>query len=254
MLPIASQVEDGLAVKTIRFEDSLSASPGQFVMVWVPGVDEFPMSVSYTGKRFGFTYQILGEGTKALASKKPGDLIGVRGPYGRGFSVAGKNLMVVAGGLGMAPIAPFVELAVEHKSSVEIVIGAKSATKLLFEKRAGAAGAKVHIATDDGSKGFKGFASDLAASLLQKGRFDSMYTCGPEPMIAKVLLLASQKGVPLQASLERLMKCGIGVCDSCAIDGKHVCRDGPVFSDTDLLGFSDLGRAKLDACGRKVQI
>lgn len=253
MLAIARHVDDAPAVKTVRFEESMLAAPGQFVMVWVPGVDEFPMSVSFIGEQFGFTYQILGDGTKALAKSKPGDIIGIRGPYGRGFSIKGKRLLMVAGGLGMAPVAPFVEQAVEHGSSVDLVIGAKSAANLLFEKRAGDAGAKVHISTDDGSKGFRGFASDLAAELM-KERFDAAYACGPESMIVKVLGTATDRMVPLQASLERLMKCGIGVCDSCAIDGKHVCRDGPVFSDKELMTFGDFGRAKLDASGRKMQI
>jgi dihydroorotate dehydrogenase electron transfer subunit len=254
MLTIAEHTDDAPSVKTIRFEESMTAAPGQFVMVWVPGVDEFPMSVSYVGERYGFTYQILGEGTKILAAKTPGDMIGIRGPYGHGFSIKGKRLLMVAGGLGMAPIAPFAEQAVEHRASVDLVIGAKSAANLLFEKRAVDAGAKVHIATDDGSKGSRGFASDIAAVLLQKEAFDAIYTCGPEPMIVKVLQTASMKGLPVQASLERLMKCGIGICDSCAIDGKHVCRDGPVFSEKDLRALTDLGRAKLDATGRKVHI
>jgi len=254
MMPIATHVNDTPAVKTIRFEESIIAAPGQFVMVWVPSVDEFPMSVSYIGEQFGFTYQILGEGTKALSAKKPGDIVGVRGPYGHGFSIKGKRLLMVAGGLGMAPIAPFVERAIEHKSSVDLVLGAKSSGNLLFEKRAVDAGAKVHIATDDGSRGFRGFASDLTASLLKGEAFDGIYTCGPEPMIVKVLEIATARRIPVQASLERLMKCGIGVCDSCAIDGRHVCRDGPVFSEKDLRDFGDLGRAKLDASGRKVPI
>ena len=254
MLSISEHVDDAPAVKTIRFDESMVAAPGQFVMVWVPGVDEFPMSVSYAGERFGFTYQILGDGTKALSAKRTGEILGVRGPYGHGFSIRGKRLLMVAGGLGMAPIAPFVEQAVEHKASVDLVIGAKSAANLLFEKRAVAAGARVHIATDDGTKGVKGFASDLAEALVKKEKFDAVYTCGPEPMIVKVLGIASARGIPVQASLERLMKCGIGICDSCAIDGRHVCRDGPVFSDNDLRSLTDLGRAKLDASGRKVHI
>ena len=254
MLMISDHVDDAPAVKTVLFQYPMVAAPGQFVMVWVPGVDEFPMSVSYVGDSFGFTYQILGDGTKALAAMKSGKVIGIRGPYGHGFSIRGKRLLMVAGGLGMAPIAPFVEQAIEHGSTVDLVIGAKSASNLLFEERASRAGARVHVATDDGSKGFKGFASDLAATLLEKEKFDWVYTCGPEIMMVKVLELATRKGIPVQASLERLMKCGIGICDSCAIDGKHVCKDGPVFSDKDLRVLSDLGRAKLDLSGRRVPV
>ncbi len=254
MLPISENADNAAGVKTIRFDAPMIAASGQFVMVWVPGVDEFPMSVSYVGERFGFTYQVLGEGTKALAAGKSGDLVGIRGPYGHGFSIKGKRSLMVAGGLGMAPIAPFVEQAIEHGSAVDLILGAKSAPNLLFERRAIDAGAKVHVATDDGTKGFAGFASDLAASIMQKEEFDAVYTCGPEIMMVKVLALADMRGVPVQASLERLMKCGIGICDSCALDGRHVCRDGPVFSDKDLHAFSEFGRAKLDLCGRRVRV
>ena len=254
MLLISEHIEDAPSVKTVMFDESMVAAPGQFVMVWVPGVDEFPMSVSYVGGRFGFTYQILGGGTQALSAMKPGDVIGVRGPYGRGFSIRGKRLLMIAGGLGMAPMAPLVEQAIGHGASVDLVIGAKSQANLLFEDRSSRSGAKVHVSTDDGTKGFRGFASDLAATLIQKERFDCIYTCGPEIMMVKVLGLAKKHGIPLQASLERLMKCGIGICDSCAIDGRHVCKDGPVFSDLDLESMSEFGRTKLDMTGRRVRV
>jgi dihydroorotate dehydrogenase electron transfer subunit len=223
-------------------------------MVWVPGVDEFPMSVSYSGKDFGITYQILGEGTKALSRIKAGDKIGIRGPYGNGFSFKGRKVLVVGGGVGMAPIAPLIDIAVRKKAKVDLVLGARSSMDLIFEKRASRAGAKVHVSTDDGSKGFKGFASDLAADLMEDYKPDQLYVCGPEKMIAKLAVLASKKNIPMQASLERHMKCGIGVCDSCAIDGVHVCKEGPVFSLDDLCRFEDLGKTKLDPAGRKVPV
>jgi len=254
MLKIKEHVQETPLIKTIRFYEWLEAVPGQFVMVWVPGVDEFPMSVSYNGNRFGITYQIIGEGTKALAEKKPGERIGVRGPYGKGFSISGKRLLFVAGGVGMAPIAPLVEQATSRGCSVDLVLGAKTSKELLFERRASKLGAKIHISTDDGTKGFKGFASDLAASVAANRKVNHIYTCGPEKMIVKVMELASRKKVPMQASLERIMKCGIGVCDSCALDGRHVCKDGPVFSLRELKSFEDFGWTKLDQSGRKVSV
>ncbi len=241
-------------MKTIRFKETLIATPGQFVMVWVPGVDEVPMSVSYTGDRCGITYQIVGDGTKALALKKPGDKIGMRGPYGKGFSIAGKRLLFVAGGAGMAPLAPLVETASARGATVDIVLGARTRQELLFESRAAVAGARMHVSTDDGSIGFKGLATELAQIVVSKHGFDCMYACGPEKMLVKLLTIATEKGIPMQASLERMMKCGIGICDSCAIDGAHVCRDGPVFGDKDLRRFQELGKSKLDPAGRKVPI
>ncbi|MGQ9588508.1 MAG: iron-sulfur cluster-binding protein, partial [Thermoplasmata archaeon] len=95
---------------------------------------------------------------------------------------------------------------------------------------------------------------DLAREILANGNFDTVYACGPEKMIVSLLELTRHRRVPMQASLERFMKCGIGICDSCAIDGLHVCRDGPVFSDTILRRFEDLGKTKLDAAGRRISI
>jgi len=228
--------------------------PGQFVMVWVPGIDEFPMSLSYSGDAFGITYQIIGEGTKALASKKVGDKVGIRGPYGKGFAIHGRRLLLVAGGAGMAPLAPLAEDAVAHKCSVDFVIGARTARELLFETRTAESGARIHISTDDGSKGFKGLATDLARTVVSKAQFECLYACGPERMVVGLLSIATEKGLPMQASLERIMKCGIGVCDSCAVDGKHVCRDGPVFKEVELRKFAELGKTKLDLCGRKTPV
>jgi len=238
----------------MRFKETLIATPGQFVMVWVPGVDEFPMSVSYAGDRCGITYQIIGEGTKALAQKKPGDKIGMRGPYGKGFSLVGKKLLFVGGGAGMAPLAPLVELASAKGATVDIVVGARTREELLFESRSAVAGARMHVSTDDGSIGFKGLATELTQIVVGKHNFDCMYACGPEKMLVKLLTIATEKGIPMQVSLERVMKCGIGICDSCAIDGMHVCRDGPVFSEKDLRRFEELGKSKLDAAGRKIPV
>ena len=241
-------------MKTIRFAEQLDGVPGQFVMVWVPGVDEFPMSLSYTGNRFGITYQIVGDGTRALSAKLPGDKIGIRGPYGNGFTAKGKNLLLVGGGAGMAPIGPLVELARSRKAKVDLVLAAKTRDELLFEKRSIRSGASVHVSTDDGTKGFKGLATELAESVMAKKKFDLICACGPEKMISKMLDIASKKKIPMEASLERLMKCGIGICDSCALDGKHVCKDGPVFLEKELRLIDEFGKTKLDAAGRKVPI
>jgi len=254
MLEIKEHIRETPLVRTIRFSEKLDAVPGQFVMVWVPGLDEFPMSVSYAGNRFGITYQIVGEGTKALATMRTGVKIGIRGPYGRGFTLDGRKILLVAGGAGMAPIAPLLEAASEKKITTDLVLGAKTKDELLFEKRASKAGAAVHISTDDGTKGFKGLATELAESVLVGKKFDRMYTCGPEKMAAKMAVIAARKRIPMEASLERIMKCGIGICDSCALDGRHVCKDGPVFSLKELKSFEEFGRTKLDQSGRKVPV
>lgn len=251
MFKVAGQTSETPSVKTVRLRGSMEGAPGQFVMVWVPGVDEFPMSLSYMGDDFGITYQVIGEGTKALAAAPQGGLIGVRGPYGNGFRIQGERILVVAGGLGIAPTAPLVETAAKEGLDVSLMLGARTADELLFEGRCSDAGAKVMISTDDGSKGRPGLVTSLAKSVMDSERFDSVYTCGPERMIAAMAGLCAEKGIPMQASIERIMKCGIGVCDSCAIDGRHVCKDGPVFELDELLGFEELGKTRLDRTGRR---
>ena len=254
MLRVAGHKSETASTRTMRFHGEMAADPGQFVMVWVPGVDEFPMSLSYMGGRFGITYQVVGDGTRALSKAAEGDVIGVRGPYGRGFALRGKRPLVVAGGAGIAPTAPLVEAAARGGLQVDLVLGARSAGELVFEQRCAVAGARVHVSTDDGSKGRRGLATELAADLIRRGGHDSVYVCGPERMIAGMVAICRAEGLPMQASVERIMKCGIGVCDSCALDGRHVCTDGPVFGLEELEGFGELGRTRLDRSGRKVGI
>ncbi len=254
MLTIHGHTDEIPNVRTILFKEKILSRPGQFVMVWVPGVDEFPMSASHTIPRLGVTYRILGPGTTALASRNPGDRIGIRGPYGRGFALKGNKILGIAGGLGMAPLAPFLELAITKGAAVDLVLGAKTAKEILFDGRMADAGVNVHISTDNGSAGFKGLATELANEVLSGQKFDCIYACGPEKMLVEVLALASPHNTPVQASLERYMKCGIGICDSCAVNGRHVCTDGPVFPDSELRTFSELGKTKLDPSGRRVSV
>jgi dihydroorotate dehydrogenase electron transfer subunit len=254
MFRVLGQTDEARSIRTVSLDGPLDGTPGQFVMVWVPGADEFPMSLSSIGARPAITYDIIGDGTRALAGLSAGSFLGIRGPYGRGFSVVGKRLLVVAGGTGMACLAPFVEMAAEQGSEVDVVLGARDKSKMFFEARARKAGATVHPCTDDGSWGKRALATELAAELMREESFDAMYSCGPEKMLIGLVRLAQEHRTEMQASLERIMKCGIGICDSCAIDGRHVCRDGPVFALSDLVSFKDLGIARRDLCGRKVPI
>ena len=150
-------------VKTITARFPGEMDPGQFFMIWIPEVDEIPMSVSYISKNIkGFTFKRIGDATNALFKLKKDDKIGIRGPYGNGFKLKGKKLLFVAGGTGAAMIAPTVETAIKNNSTSTVVLGAKSKNEIFFEKRLKDAGAEVLISTDDGSKGYQGLASDLA--------------------------------------------------------------------------------------------
>ena len=232
----------------------LDARPGQFVMVWVPGVDEFPMSVSSAGDNLTITYEVVGEGTRHLSSMQVGEKVGIRGPYGNGYRLLGEKVLVVAGGTGAASLCPLVEECAEAGIETDVVIGARTASRLLLVDRFKLTGAVVHIVTDDGSLGLKGLATDLAGDLMDEKDFDQIYTCGPEAMIANLVGLSRERATGMQASLERYMKCGIGVCDSCAIDGRHVCKDGPVFSGEMLSELTELARTRLDETGLRTKI
>lgn len=235
--------------KTFFFSNSCcsEAQPGQFVMVWIPGVDEIPMSLSVIGDRQAITVEATGEATQALHAMREGDKIGIRGPYGQGFTLYGNNHLFVAGGTGAAPLLPLIQ----QSSNATVLLGAQTADRLLFPDEI-AGSAALQVATDDGSRGHHGFVTDLLTDDM--AGYDGVYTCGPEPMMKKVLDWSQEPGVALEASLERYMKCGIGLCDACAIDGLHVCRDGPVFTGEVLASLDDFGRRKRAPSGKSVRL
>jgi dihydroorotate dehydrogenase electron transfer subunit len=250
---IDSRVENE-KIKTIFFNFPCEMVPGQFFMIWVPGVDEVPMSVSYIKENVkGITFKRVGEATNSLFQMENGDRVGIRGPFGTGFKIMGNSILFVGGGTGIAMLAPAVEEAIRKKISSTIVIGATKRDELFFEKRFEKCGCNVYVSTDDGSCGQKGYATDIAERLLSEGCFDSILTCGPEIMMKK--LHAISKGVNFQASLERYMKCGVGICGQCCIgEGLRVCVEGPVFDGSILGKIDDFGCFKRDSSGKRVSI
>ena len=235
-----------------RNEKLAQAKPGQFFMVWVPGVDEFPLAASYTSDgTFGITVEAVGDGTRALYNSKIGDRIGIRGPYGTGFEITGKNILLVCGGRGTIPLAGLAEDAAKKGVKIDAILGARSADKLLFKERLEKV-SDVAIATDDGSAGVKGFVTGIADEMLGKNKYDCVYTCGPEIMMFKLLAICDKKSVPMQASLERYMKCGIGICGSCACGKIRVCKKN-VLTSSELKEVKEFGAEKLDKAGRRVK-
>jgi dihydroorotate dehydrogenase electron transfer subunit len=140
----------------------------------------------------------------------------------------------------------------KEKSSA--IIGAKNEQELLFIDRIKKSCADLWISTDDGSLGYKGMASDLAEKLLAEEKFDLVITCGPEKMMKELAMFCIKNGIKFQASLERWMKCGVGICGSCCIDGMRVCTDGPVFDGELLKNFEEFGNFKREPSGKKVRI
>ncbi len=236
--------KDTSAIRTFVFDKTFVFQPGQFVMVWVPGVDEIPMALSSGNS---ITVQKVGDATGALFDMEPGQKIGVRGPFGNGFSKSEK-VLAIAGGLGAAPILPLARA----DSVMTLLLGARTENELLFLDQFDEC-TDVLIATDDGSLGHHGFVTALMDD-LNLAAYDRIAVCGPEVMMHSVLTKVAEKGLAhkTEFSLHRYMKCGVGVCGSCCIDpsGLRVCRDGPVFPG-DLLLKSEFGHYMRDASGRK---
>ncbi len=232
------------SVSTLWFDHHFSFNPGQFVMVWVPGIDEVPMALSSPSS---ITVQKAGDATSALLAVKEGGTIGIRGPFGNGFALKDETL-AIAGGVGAAPLLPLAMTGVVST----FILGARSAEELLFRKRLEEV-TELKIMTDDGSAGTKGF-SVQGMDGLSLERYSQVCVCGPEKMMSAVLIRLHGQGLEERGkfSLHRYMKCGCGVCGSCCIDpsGVRVCRDGPVFSGENLLE-SEFGHYSRDGSGRR---
>ncbi|MFX0070448.1 MAG: dihydroorotate dehydrogenase electron transfer subunit [Candidatus Hermodarchaeota archaeon] len=269
-------INDCKGVKTFLFtmkpddlNELLSPKPGQFVMVWVPGIDEVPMSISGCNAKgqWAITVKNVGECTQALHELKIGDYIGIRGPLGNYFELPpdkNKKIFLIGGGIGIAALR-FLAINLKQKAySYNVIIGAKmhdeiihidEFTNLSFED------SEVFYCTDDGSYGQKGFASttfeNVIKDLPEKGLANSVvYTCGPEKMMHAVFKICERYHIELYASLERMMRCGCGLCGLCALDplGLLVCKDGPIFNSETLRKLDDFGKYKRDITGKKISI
>jgi dihydroorotate dehydrogenase electron transfer subunit len=234
--------------------DMKDAKPGQFMMVWVPGVGERPMSIG-NGSPLTISVADVGAVSGAISKLKAGDLISFRGPYGRPFTIpkAAKRILVIGGGYGVVPMHFLAKAAREKRIEPLAIIGARSADDIIYDKRLAAICADVRITTDDGSRGKKGNVMVELELLLGTGnpkpetgnrKPDAVYACGPERMMEAVARLCVQRKVPCEVSIERHMKCGVGVCGSCAINGRLCCMDGPVFSAKEALAMSEFGKAR----------
>lgn len=225
-------------------------SPGQYMMVWVRGVDDIPMSLS---SKNSITVQRVGDASSALHKYQAGDRLGLRGPFGNGFELVKGSIAIIAGGMGAAPLAYLAESAKEKGCEVTTIVGAMRSSELLFLDRFEEAG-DLLISTDDGSKGRKGLVTDILGDVDLDG-FDQIYTCGPELMMSEVMRISGDLEIlsKLQLSIERYIKCAVGLCGSCCIDpsGLRACKEGPIFRGDQLIG-SEFGKYRRDASGEKI--
>lgn len=254
---VGKVIKESKKVKTIELNTRLLCEPGQFLMVWVPGVGERPMSIANNDP---LTISVANEGkvSDELHRMKPGDLLSFRGPLGTGFRIQDtwKRILVVGGGYGIPPLYFLSRMATSNKVQVIGVLGAKTAEEVIYEKKMFVVTAETFVTTDDGSMGKKGTVMEEVHGLLETdGRKpDAVFCCGPEKMMLAVARECLKHEIPCQVSLERYMKCGVGVCGSCDLGGKSVCRDGPVFDGLEVLGLEEFGQFKRDASGKRVQL
>ncbi|MEG6617107.1 dihydroorotate dehydrogenase electron transfer subunit [Peptococcaceae bacterium 1198_IL3148] len=221
------------------------AQPGQFVHVQCSGNSvpllRRPISINSVNRRSGtvtILYRVVGEGTRLLADKRVGDLLNVIGPLGKGFSVVSSSskVILVAGGIGIAPLYFLLQELLAKGVKPTVLIGARTADDLLLISAIKALGVTIEIATEDGSAGVQGRVTELLPKYLPDT--DMIYTCGPTPMMQAVALIAQQKDIATEVSLEERMGCGVGACLACSCkikvgtgnEYKRVCADGPVFN------------------------
>lgn len=245
--------------KTYTLRHSLRGKPGQFVMVWMPGVDEVPMSIGWqTDTEFKIGIANAGDCTKAIHEKiKVGDRLGIRGPFGKGFNLRpeDKKIVIIGGGYGTPPLLNLAQEATKKGIEVLAIIGARTADMLIYEKEFEKLGCKVMVSTDDGSKGCKGFCTNVMEDIIKKHKVDSIYTCGPEVMMVKVAQMARENDINCEVSLERYMKCGFGICGQCCMDdtGIRVCKDGPVLDGIEALRLPEFGKYHRSSSGVRVE-
>ena len=265
-------IRETKTVSTFALDASIRAEPGQFLMVWVPGVDEKPISIAWPAP-LTITVAKVGEWSAALHDRKAGDFIGIRGPYGRPYRiVADRPALLAGGGYGAAPLYYLASLMKDRKMQVAVALGAGRADDLIFVDRFERLGVELLLATEDGSIGTEGYVTLAVDNYLTHpaerpaGRGASagasshptnsptIYACGPEGMLVALHRLSRARTIPAQLSVERYMKCGFGICGQCALDDILTCIDGPVLDAEQLDGKQDFGRYHRTATGRRLPV
>jgi dihydroorotate dehydrogenase electron transfer subunit len=238
-LPLLRRESIGGLYHVLTFDDPEGsvAEAGQFVMVRVAEWGDAPllprpMSYLTAGTTPSVLIKVIGEGTLRMGRAEPGEPFTLLGPLGRPWRapVAGRRPILVAGGVGLAPLLFLARKLVESGGQKPIAVyGGRSARDLPLDDELGAL-AELYVTTEDGSRGVKGRVTDVLGELLGAGK--EVFTCGPDRMMAKVAELCAQRDVPCEVSLETPMACGYGVCLGCPVpttDGGYLyaCMQGP---------------------------
>ncbi len=232
---IQSVIHHSDAIKSFIIEKPFSIEPGQFVMLWIPGEEEKPFSISKIGSDFlEISVQTVGEFTKKINSLNEGDRISIRGPYGNSFEVAqNERALLVGGDMCKTQVRGLAHYMLENKIEFKALFGGRFKEQLIFVEDTYSG--KVTYVTNDGSYGKAGMISDHFVSLINEFKPTAIYCCGPEGMMQYVANVADEFNIKSFFALEKVMKCGVGVCGSCCLhDGRRICKEGPIFNSSAL--------------------
>ena len=267
ILKIKRYGPDGYVFRYSAPEIANEAQPGQFVLIRCgEGFDPLlrrPFSFHRIDKQNGIIdilFRVVGKGTALLAEKNVGETSDILGPLGKGFEINNKikKSILIAGGMGVAPILALADQLVAIGIKLVAFLGAKTNDELWcsseFEslgppsRRLQRINCETHLATDDGSIGFKGTVLELFKSEIRNPKSEIViYSCGPEPMLKQLSIITKEKNIQCQISLETNMACGLGACQGCVVPVigpekyKLVCKDGPVFNANEI-DWNNIGR------------
>ncbi len=237
-----------LTVETSNGSGQPAFAPGQFSMLYVVGVGELPISISGDPEEPGrlvYTVRSVGKATHALVTRRPGDFVGIRGPFGSSWPMTesrGRDILVVAGGIGLAPLRPAIYHILRHRGDYRrlmILYGARSPRDMLYRKQLSAwtylPDTQILTTVDYGGlswRGYVGVVTTLFRHLRLQPERTSALICGPEIMMRFVVRELESRGLAardIHLSMERNMQCAVGFCGHCQLGPYFVCKDGPVF-------------------------
>ncbi|MBR6046163.1 MAG: dihydroorotate dehydrogenase electron transfer subunit [Ruminococcus sp.] len=220
------------------------AQAGQFAQLLAEGFFlRRPISICQIDNAAGtvrMVFEVRGNGTEALSRLNVGDNIDLIAPLGHGFTKREGRAVCIGGGIG---VPPMLGIASGYGADAAVITGFRNAAAVILQEDFKAAGCETILCTDDGSAGIHGFVTTALEEYLKSNKTDSIYACGPMPMLRAVAAIAEREGIFCEVSLEQRMACGVGACLGCACrimqDGKevfkHVCKDGPVFNAREVI-------------------
>ncbi len=223
-----------------------SAQPGQFVHIKCGEEQNYilrrPFSIhqANSSDSIEILFKVVGRGTSWLAKLKVKDSVDIIGPLGNGFSLKSRpgKIMLVAGGMGIAPLIFLADKLAKEHTKTYTVIGAANKELLLDYMNLKRLTRKITAATEDGSQGVKGLITDILPAAITEDHPDVIFACGPFSMLREVAFIARREDVDCQVALEELMACGVGACLACVVKTKtgfkRVCADGPVFDSREI--------------------